>query len=343
MLKTHMAACLVATALIAAPATAQTPTPLPASPTPAAPAMRNVSKADFVNQAAMSGMFEVQSSELALNKSQDVRIRDFAQHMVQDHTQASEKLKAAAQGTSVPTNLDQEHAAMLQQLQQASGNDFTRNYTQMQFAGHREGGSALRQLCTERRRPAADAVRAADCADPSQPPSANYPNPPGHARNGPGGPKSSRVARCVSSRKRDRTCGAPRSLPRSMSTMRLARRSATSTRSCWIRVERPRPWSSESAAFSVLGSTTSPCRSALCVGNVCAKRQPQRGCWRNASNRYSCGTLWFACRRSHHRFDDRHRGHQQPGLSRSCGAAQCVERSAEERTSVSLWQQSLTC
>ena len=75
MLKTHMAACLVATALIAAPATAQTPSPLPATPTPAAPATRNVPAADFVNQAANSGMFEVQSSELALNK---VRTPGFA-------------------------------------------------------------------------------------------------------------------------------------------------------------------------------------------------------------------------------------------------------------------------
>src|ERR671910_903374 len=56
--------------------------------------------------------------------------------MIQDHTQASEKLKAAAQGMTVPTSLDQEHAQMLQQLQQASGNDFTRSYVQMQFMGH---------------------------------------------------------------------------------------------------------------------------------------------------------------------------------------------------------------
>ena len=137
MLKTHMAACLVATALMH-PAMAQTPSPLPATPTPAAPATRNVPAADFVNQAANSGMFEVQSSELALNKSQDARIREFAQHMVQDHTQASEKLKAAAQSMPVPTSLDQKHAAMLQQLQQASGTDFNRNYTQMQFTGHQE-------------------------------------------------------------------------------------------------------------------------------------------------------------------------------------------------------------
>ena len=94
--------------------------------------------AEFVNQAATSGMFEIQSSELALDKSRDDRVREFAQHMVKDHTEASQKLKTAAGSMTMPTSLDPEHAKMLQQLQQASGNDFTRNYVQMQFEGHQK-------------------------------------------------------------------------------------------------------------------------------------------------------------------------------------------------------------
>jgi putative membrane protein len=100
-----------------------------------------VTAADFVNQAANSGMFEIQSSELALDKSRDDRVREFAQHMVRDHTQASEKLKAAAGSIPLPTALDPEHAKMLQQLQQISGTDFTRNYVQMQFEGHQKAVS----------------------------------------------------------------------------------------------------------------------------------------------------------------------------------------------------------
>jgi predicted outer membrane protein/sporulation protein YlmC with PRC-barrel domain len=141
MLKTHMAACLVATALVAAPALAQTTAP--ASNPPAAGAMtsQSVNAAEFVNNAANSDMFEIQSSQLALNKTQDSRIREFAQHMVQDHTAASDKLKAAAQGQTVPTTLDQEHTQMLQQLQQASGNDFNSSYVQMQMNGHQKAVS----------------------------------------------------------------------------------------------------------------------------------------------------------------------------------------------------------
>jgi predicted outer membrane protein len=138
MLKTHMAACLVATALMAAPAAAQTTTAPATNPPTSGMSTPKVNAADFVNQAANSDLFEIQSSQLAQSKTQDSRVREFAQHMVQDHTQASEKLKAAAQSMTVPTSLDQEHAKMLQQLQEASGTEFTRNYVQMQFMGHQK-------------------------------------------------------------------------------------------------------------------------------------------------------------------------------------------------------------
>jgi len=110
-------------------------------PATASPAAQNVSAADFVNQAANSDMFEIQSSQLAVNKAQDGKVHDFAQRMINDHTQASEKLKAAAKGQTVPTSLDQEHAQKLQQLQQAPANDLTRSYVQMQLEGHQKAVS----------------------------------------------------------------------------------------------------------------------------------------------------------------------------------------------------------
>jgi len=137
MLKTHIAACLAATALVVPPALAQTTAP--ATHPPASTAMTTkVNAAEFVNKAANSNMFEIQSSQLALNKVQDKRLRDFAQRMITDHTQATEKLKAAAQGQTVPTTLDQEHAQMLQKVQQAQGDDFNRQYAQLQLDRHQK-------------------------------------------------------------------------------------------------------------------------------------------------------------------------------------------------------------
>lgn len=139
MLKTHMAACLVATAIFAAPALAQTTAPAgKPAPVTGAVAPSKVTAAQFVTQAANSNMFEIQSSQLALNKTKDNRIQDFAQQMIKDHTAAGDKLKAAAQDQTVPTALDQEHAQMLQKLEQVSGNDFNRSYVQMQLDGHQK-------------------------------------------------------------------------------------------------------------------------------------------------------------------------------------------------------------
>ncbi|MGE3539660.1 MAG: DUF4142 domain-containing protein [Candidatus Tectimicrobiota bacterium] len=97
-----------------------------------------IAVAEFVNKAASSNLFEVQSSQLALHKSQNNRVRDFAQRMVQDHTAIGNQLKAAAQGQNVPTNLNQQHSSLLQQLQGASEGDFNRLYVQHQLTGHAE-------------------------------------------------------------------------------------------------------------------------------------------------------------------------------------------------------------
>src|SRR5688500_14451228 len=86
MLKKHMAACLIVTAFSAVPALAQTSAappggaPAASSPqTPPAGAAAKTDASDFVSKAANGNMFEIQSSQLALQKSQEARIRDFAQ------------------------------------------------------------------------------------------------------------------------------------------------------------------------------------------------------------------------------------------------------------------------
>ena len=52
---------------------------------------------DFVNQAASGGLFEVQSSELALQRSQDAKVQEFANQMITDHTANNQELMATAQ------------------------------------------------------------------------------------------------------------------------------------------------------------------------------------------------------------------------------------------------------
>jgi predicted outer membrane protein len=146
-MKLHMMVLLASTAFMPAVALAQTPqaTPRPAATQAGA---QVPAAADFVNRAAISNVFEVQSSQLAQQKAQNDRVRQFAQSMVQDHTAAGDKLKSATQGiqgVTVPTSLDQPRQQMVQTLQSASGPGFDRDYVQMQITAHRDAVSLFDQ------------------------------------------------------------------------------------------------------------------------------------------------------------------------------------------------------
>ncbi|MCE6949552.1 DUF4142 domain-containing protein [Cereibacter sphaeroides] len=96
--------------------------------------------AEFAQKAAVSNMFEIQSSQVALEKGVEGEVADFAQRMVDDHTAAGERMKAAASeaGVEVPAELDAEHQAKLESLQAAQGADLMRAYVDAQMQGHEQ-------------------------------------------------------------------------------------------------------------------------------------------------------------------------------------------------------------
>jgi putative membrane protein len=131
--------CLtVAALLVAVPVNAQTQNQ------PAAKAGATSVDAEtrqFVEKAAIGDMFEVQSSKLALDKSEAKEVDGFAQHIVDDHTKSSEKLKSIVgnmQGLQIPQQLDSKHRDMLGQLQNASGQQFHQLYRKQQIDAHQE-------------------------------------------------------------------------------------------------------------------------------------------------------------------------------------------------------------
>ena len=58
-------------------------------------------RAAYVEMAAASDMFEIQSSQLARSRAQNPAIREFAQMMIDHHTQTTQQLRAAAQAAGV--------------------------------------------------------------------------------------------------------------------------------------------------------------------------------------------------------------------------------------------------
>lgn len=116
--------------------TAGTRAPLPATSATMSGKLSDTDQ-QFINDAAIGGMFEVESGKLA-EKSTDPKVKQFGARMVRDHSEANTKLKqiVAAQGGNLPDALDQEHRQKLNQLASLHGQDFARQYTQMMVEDH---------------------------------------------------------------------------------------------------------------------------------------------------------------------------------------------------------------
>jgi putative membrane protein len=97
---------------------------------------------DFVNKVAISDMFEIQSSRLALATQPDKDTKPFAEKMIRDHQKTSNELKSLVKGGKVkvelPTSLDSEHQKMLDELKAKSGKEFDSTYDQIQVKAHED-------------------------------------------------------------------------------------------------------------------------------------------------------------------------------------------------------------
>ncbi len=107
----------------------------------AAPALaQQMTAQDFVAEAASSDMFEIRSSEFALDRAQSEEVRAFADMMIADHSQASENLMSAAEaaGVAVPAEMLEKHRAQVEQLEPLEGEAFDEAYIQAQLTAHEE-------------------------------------------------------------------------------------------------------------------------------------------------------------------------------------------------------------
>jgi putative membrane protein len=106
---------------------------------------------DFVALASQDGMTEVQLGKMALMKSSNPDIKQFASKMVQDHSKANMQLAAIAkrQGIPVATKLDPAHAAMLKEMSGKSGADFDAAYTSDMLADHKKAIALFENEATD--------------------------------------------------------------------------------------------------------------------------------------------------------------------------------------------------
>lgn len=96
---------------------------------------------EFVRMAGASDLYEIQSSQLVLQSTQDESLRRFAQMMIDHHTMTTASVTRAAETaglTPPPPMLDASKTEMLRQLQAVGGPARDALYKQQQVMAHRE-------------------------------------------------------------------------------------------------------------------------------------------------------------------------------------------------------------
>ena len=96
----------------------------------------------FVNAAAASDRFEIESSRLAATAGQSADLKSFAQKMVTAHQESTAKLKSTLAGMSPPVTPDDtltaEQQATLDSLKGKTGVDFDTAYKAAQVDAHQK-------------------------------------------------------------------------------------------------------------------------------------------------------------------------------------------------------------
>jgi putative membrane protein len=92
----------------------------------------------FVSKAAQDGMTEVELGKIALGKTKNAEVRDFAQRMVKDHGKANQELASIAKtkGIDPPKTLDASHKEMVKKLQSEEGDAFDLEYSRHMNMDH---------------------------------------------------------------------------------------------------------------------------------------------------------------------------------------------------------------
>lgn len=93
----------------------------------------------FVKDAIETNLAEIELGQLALSKSSNAQVRQFAQKMIDDHSKLNDKLKGIAPqiGVSIPSSPSVKDHAVKVKLDAESGATFDKGYINAMVSGHR--------------------------------------------------------------------------------------------------------------------------------------------------------------------------------------------------------------
>jgi putative membrane protein len=145
--------CASVLALLVAHPLASSQEPRPAASAERADAKARLSKSDqrYLSLMAEANLAEVQLSNVALAKAESPQVKQFAQHMVDDHGKLLSELKSIAAGrnTALPPAPDKKHQEAAKQLERLSATAFDRAYMQQMVQDHEATLKNLQQIAAK--------------------------------------------------------------------------------------------------------------------------------------------------------------------------------------------------
>jgi len=105
----------------------------------------SASDKNFVNDILSDGMAEVETAKLAKDHAANPNVKQFAQMMIDDHTQAGDQLKQIVNTYAIPQDvkIDEKHQKLIDKLSTMNGSEFDKEYMSAMVDDH---GDAVRDL-----------------------------------------------------------------------------------------------------------------------------------------------------------------------------------------------------
>lgn len=100
----------------------------------------------FMRKAAQANLAEVELGKLGADRGQDAGVKQYGQHMVDDHGKAAKELEELAQqeGATLPTYVAPAHKAAKERLEKLSGEAFDRAFAAQMVKDHQAAVALFR-------------------------------------------------------------------------------------------------------------------------------------------------------------------------------------------------------
>jgi putative membrane protein len=108
---------------------------------------------NFVEESLSAGMAEVELGRVAQQRATNPEVKQFAEMMIRDHTQAGNSLREIAQQHSIQTQpaLAERHRDLMDRLSNLKGSEFDREYMDAMIQGHEDMVDHLQTRASEDR------------------------------------------------------------------------------------------------------------------------------------------------------------------------------------------------